>query len=169
MIMSKAVFDMDMQNICVGDAHEKFFKYDNQKLIAAVNKVIKDNEENSIFYILNIMKDNFINRLAPFKAFEGSENVELVNSLEVVSNYIFKKYKGDAFTNPKLKEKLDELSIDEIEIVGIDGGGCVALTALGAIKEGYKVTINTNAIGTMFHKRANKYNEKLKQLGAKFI
>lgn len=42
----------------------------------------------------------------------------------------------------------------------------MALTALGAIKAGYKVTINTNAIGTMFHKRASKYNEKLKKLGA---
>ena len=112
--MAKAVIVVDMQNICVGDAHAKFFKYNNKELIAAVNKVIKDNEGNSIFYILNIMKVNLINRLAPFKAFEGSENVELVNSLEVVSNYIFKKYKGDAFTNPKLKEKLDELSIDEI-------------------------------------------------------
>ncbi|NLD50358.1 MAG: cysteine hydrolase [Clostridiaceae bacterium] len=167
--MAKAVIVVDMQNICVGDAHAKFFKYNNKELIAAVNKVIKDNEGNSIFYILNIMKVNLINRLAPFKAFEGSENVELVNNLEVVSNYFYKKYKGDAFTNPKLKEKLDELNIDEIEIIGVDGGGCVALTALGGIKAGYRVTINTDAIGTMFSKRASKYNEKLKKLGAKFI
>ncbi len=167
--MAKAVLVIDMQNICVGDAHAKFFKYNNKELIAAVNKVIKDNEGNAICYILNIMKDNLINRLAPFKAFEGSENAKLVNSIEVVSDYFFKKYKGDAFSNPKLKEKLDELNIDEIEVIGIDGGGCVALTALGAIKAGYKVTINTNAIGTMFNKRASKYNEELKKLGAKFI
>ncbi|HOV28049.1 MAG TPA: isochorismatase family protein [Pseudobacteroides sp.] len=167
--MPKAVLVMDMQNICVGDDHHKFFKYNNKELITAVNKVIKDNDGNPIFYILNIMKDNLINKLAPIKAFEGNKNVELVDTLEIVSNYIFKKYKGDAFTNPKLKEKLDELNIDEIEIIGLDGGGCVALTALGAIKAGYKVTINTNAIGTMFHKRASKYNEKLKKLGAKFI
>ncbi|RXE58224.1 cysteine hydrolase family protein [Acetivibrio mesophilus] len=167
--MSKAVLVMDMQNICVGDSHAKFFKYNNKELIAAVNKVIKDNEGNSIIYILTIMKDNLINRLAPFKAFEGTENAELANNIEVVSNYFFKKHKGDAFTNPKLKEKLDELNVDEIEIVGVDGGGCVALTALGAIKAGYKVTINTPAVGTMFHRRASKYNEKLKKLGAKFI
>ncbi len=167
--MAKAVLVIDMQNIYVGDSHARFFKYNNKELIAAVNKVIKDNEGNSICYILNIMKDNLINRLIPFKTFEGSENAKLVNAIEVVSELFFKKHKGDAFSNPKLKEKLDELNIDEVEVIGIDGGGCVALTALGAIKAKYKVTINTNAIGTMFSKRASKYNDKLNKLGAKFI
>jgi nicotinamidase-related amidase len=167
--MSKAVLVIDMQNICVGDSHDKFFKYNNKNLIDSVNRVIKENEGNTIIYILNIMKNNLINKLAPFKAFDGSEEVKLVNTLEVVSDYFFKKYKGDAFTNPKLKEKLDELNINEIEVIGLDGGGCVALTALGAIKCGYKVTVNSNAIGTIFPKRAEKYNKKLKKLGAKFI
>lgn len=92
--MSKAVLVMDMQNICVGDSHAKFFKYNNKELIAAVNKVIKDNEGNSIIYILTIMKDNLINRLAPFKAFEGTENAELANNIEVVSNYFFKSIRA---------------------------------------------------------------------------
>jgi len=167
--MAKAVLVIDMQNVCVGDTHAEFFKYNNEELIASVNKVIKDNEGNSIIYIANIMKNNLINKFAPFKAFEGSEGVKLVNTLEIVSDYIFKKYKGDAFTNPKLKEKLDELNISEIEVIGVDGGGCVALTALGAVNAGYKVTVNSNAIGTLFIKNADKYNEKLKKLDAKFI
>jgi hypothetical protein len=65
--------------------------------------------------------------------------------------------------------KLDELNINEIEVIDLDGGGCVALTALGAIKAGYKVTVNSNAIATMFTKKAEKYNKKLKKLGAEFI
>ena len=56
-----------------------------------------------------------------------------------------------------------------VEVVGVDGGGCVALTALGAIKEGYKVIVNENAIGTMFVKNKNKYFKQLKDLGAEFI
>ncbi len=166
--MAKAVFVIDMQNICVGKSHAKFFKYDNN-LVASVNKVIEENEGNTIVYIVNIMKDNFINRLAPFTAFDGSENAALADSLKVVSDHIFKKYKGDSFTNPKLKETLDELNINEIEITGIDGGGCVALTALGAINAGYRVIVNTKAIGTMFTKKADKYNARLKELGARFI
>ncbi len=56
-----------------------------------------------------------------------------------------------------------------VEVVGVDGGGCVALTALGAVKEGYKVIVNENAIGTMFAKKRNKYFKKLKDAGAEFI
>jgi len=167
--MGKAVLVIDMQNICVGDNHHKFFKYDKENLIDSVNKVIRENEGNAIIYIKSIMKKNIINLLLPFKAYDGSQNVELVKSLDVVSGHIFKKFKGDAFTNRMLKEKLDELDINEIEIVGIDGGGCVALTAFGALKAGYRVKINTKAVGTMFIKRADKFNKKLKLLGAEFI
>ncbi len=93
--MAKAVLVIDMQNICVGDDHAKFFKYNNKELVAAVNKVIKDNEGNPVFYILNIMKDNLINKLAPFKAFDGGENVALFyNSFHFNKcpfNYCFKE------------------------------------------------------------------------------
>lgn len=47
--------------------------------------------------------------------------------------------------------------------------GCVALTALGAVKEGYKVIVNETAIGTMFHKNKTKYFRKLEEAGAVFI
>lgn len=59
---------------------------------------------------------------------------------------------GKAFSNPKLNEFLKEHLIECVEVVGVDGGGCVALTALGAIKEGYSVIVNETAIGTMFKK-----------------
>lgn len=167
--MCKAVFVIDMQNICVGDNHHKFFKYNKESLIDSVNKVIRENEGNTIIYIKTIMNNNFINKFAPIKAYDGNPNVELVKSLEVVSDYVFKKFKGNALTDKKLKEKLDELGVNEIEIVGLDGGGCVALTAFGALKAGYRVKINTNAVGTMFHKRADRFNRKLKMLGAEFI
>ena len=45
---------------------------------------------------------------------------------------------------------LKKESVDEIEMVGVDGGGCVALTALGACEAGFKVRLNTSAIGTVF-------------------
>ena len=59
---------------------------------------------------------------------------------------------GKAFSNPKLNDFLKEHLIECVEVVGVDGGGCVALTALGAIKEGYSVIVNETAIGTMFLK-----------------
>lgn len=53
--------------------------------------------------------------------------------------------------------------------MGVDGGACVALTALCAIKNGYKVIVNEAAIGTMYKKNKNKYFKKLHEAGAEFV
>lgn len=167
--MKKALLVIDMQNICVGENHSTFFKYDNSVLLGNVNAVIAEYEPENVYYILNIMKDNLISKLAPFKAFDGSDAIELVSGLSIVSNNMYKKYKGDAFSNCTLTQAIKNSGISEIEIVGVDGGGCVGRSALGAIKEGFKVKLNTNAIGTMFIKRADKINQKLKSQGAVFV
>lgn len=167
--MKKALLVIDMQNICVGENHAAYFKYDNVALIETVNKAIDANKGNVVIYIKNIMKKNFINKFAPFHAYEGTEEVELADNLQIVSENVFTKYEGNAFSNPALNEFLKKSDIECVEIVGVDGGGCVALTALGAIKEGYKVIVNENAIGTMFIKNRDKYFKQLKDVGAEFV
>ena len=167
--VKKALLVIDMQNVCVGENHATYFKYDNEILIRTVNEVIDANKGNLVIYIKNVMKKNLINKLAPFQAYEGTEEVELVSNLHVTSNYVFTKYKGNAFTNHKLNDLLKEHNIECVEVVGVDGGGCVALTALGAIKEGYSVIVNESAIGTMFNKNKEKYFKKLRVADAKFI
>jgi len=167
--VKKALLVIDMQNVCVGEKHAAYFKYDNEILIQAVNKVIEVNKDNPVIYIKNIMKKNLINKFAPFQAYEGTEEVELVSGLHIVSDYIFTKYEGNAFSNSKLNEFLKERLVECVEVVGVDGGGCVALTALGAIKEGYSVIVNEKAIGTMFDKNKEKYFKKLREADVKFI
>ena len=120
--MKKALLVIDMQNVCVGEKHATYFKYDNENLIQAVNKVIDENKDNPVIYIKNIMKKNLINKLAPFQAYEGTEEVELVSSLHVVSDYIFTKYEGNAFSNSKLNEFLKEQLWMDFEMCNISRG-----------------------------------------------
>ncbi|MEE1056236.1 MAG: isochorismatase family cysteine hydrolase [Acutalibacteraceae bacterium] len=167
--MIKAILVMDMQNVCVGKNQSPYFKYDRDNIVSAVNNVIENNQDNLVIYIKNIMKRNFINKFAPFQAYEGTEEVEFAEDLKIVSDYVFEKYTGDAFSNVELREFLSNKKVDVVEIVGVDGGGCVSLTAIGAVKNGYKVIMNTKAIGTIFEKNKNKYFNKLKNLGAEFI
>lgn len=167
--MKKALLVIDMQNICVGKNHSPYFKYNNDVLIEAVNKVIDDNKENLVIYIKNVMKKNLINKFAPFHAYEGTDEADLVNDIHMVSENVFTKYKGNAFTNFVLNDLLKKNNIEYVEVVGVDGGGCVGLTAFGAIKEGYKVIVDEDAVGTMFVKNKNKYFKKLKALGTEFI
>ncbi|MCM1144172.1 MAG: isochorismatase family protein [Blautia sp.] len=167
--MKKALLVIDMQNVCVGENHAQYFKYNNTDLIKAVNGVIEANKNNMVIYIKNIMKKNFLNKFAPFHAYEGTEDAALVNNLQIVSENVYTKYKGNAFSNAALNEFLKKNDITCVEVVGVDGGGCVALTALGAMKEGYQVIVNENAIGTMFIEKRNKYFKQLKDAGAEFI
>ena len=59
--MNKALLVIDMQNVCVGENHATYFKYDNEILIQAVNKVIDANYSNVVIYIKNVMKKSLIN------------------------------------------------------------------------------------------------------------
>lgn len=61
--MKKALLVIDMQNVCVGEKHAAYFKYNNRELIRKVNKIIDANEKNLVVYIQNVMKRNFVNNL----------------------------------------------------------------------------------------------------------
>ena len=166
--MSKCLLVVDMQEITVGKQHADFFNYSTE-IIDNVNKIIKEYDVDNVIYIVNLMKDNLISKFAPFKAFKGTKEVELAKELDIVNDNIIEKYKGNAFTNPKLNKLLQQKNCDEVEIVGVDGGGCVANTAFGALENGYKVTIQKAAVGTMFIKKSEKYNMQLLDKGVKFI
>ena len=49
--MKKALLVIDMQNVCVGEKHAAYFKYNNRELIQKVNKIIDANEKNLVVYI----------------------------------------------------------------------------------------------------------------------
>ena len=168
--MKKALLVLDMQNVCVGKNPAPIFKYNKEALILNVNKEIKSRKHDLVVYIRTVLsRHSILGFLSPIKAIEGSPEANLVDDLVIVSEHILSKVRGNAFTNPQLLKLLQEHQIEEVEIVGLDGGGCVSLTALGAIDNGFKVTINTQAVGTMFDKRQAKLFAKLKQKGAKFI
>ena len=84
--MSKALLVIDMQEACVGKNHAEFFKYDSD-IIAKVNEEIKANE--NIVYIRNLMKNNFINKLAPVQIFDGDKGAELAEDLLKKGNAVF--------------------------------------------------------------------------------
>lgn len=166
--MAKVLLVVDVQEVCLGEKHAKIFQYE-EDLLERVNEVIEENRENIVVYIRNVMQKNLVNKFAPFKAYEGSKEIELVEGLHVVSDFCFDKYEGDAFSNPELAKFCEENQVKEIEVIGVDGGGCVPLSALGACKLGYKVTVNTKAVGTMFTGKQKKFYERLVKLGAEII
>ena len=101
--MSKALLVVDMQEATVGENHAKMFDY-SKDLLDKVNEAIVSTDAEVVVYIKNLMKNNLINKLAPVKCFEGTKEAELVNGLKIVSNHVYVKYEGNAFSNAKLEE-----------------------------------------------------------------
>ena len=166
--MRKALLVIDMQEAVVGQHHADFFRYDSD-LLERVNAVIRSTDADTVIYIKNLMKNNLINKLAPVKVFAGTPAAELAADLQIVSEHIFSKFAGDAFSDADFSAFVKRSGIDTVELIGADGGGCVSLTALGAVRNGYSVILNTSAIGTMFESKKEKYYEELKKLGAVFV
>ena len=58
----------------------------------------------------------------------------------LVSSRIFEKRRASCFTNPDLKDFLEENGAKSIEFIGVDGNGCVKTSVLAATKENYQVS-----------------------------
>ena len=162
----KAILVLDMQEICVGKNHAKIFRYD-KNLIDKVNKIIASNDV--VIYVRTLLKNNFFYKLSPIRVFDGTKQAELAEKLTEKSDIVFSKYRGDAFSNPKLFKYLKIQDIDAIEIIGLDGAGCIFKTALGALNNNLKVIINTTAVDTMFKNRQKRLFKLLKQKGVIFV
>lgn len=162
----KALLVINMQEVIVGKDHSKRFRYDDD-IISKVNSVIEQND--FVVYIRNLFRNNFLNRLAPVKFFDGTPAAELAEGLKIVSENRFDKYAENAFSNEELGKFLRKNGCNAVELVGVEGGACVALTAVGAINAGFKTVLNTSAIGTMYKSRWRYYCGILRKMGAEFI
>lgn len=166
----RALLVIDLQEIYVGkERNQKIFNYPVKEMMAHINERIQEFDSDKVFYIQNVFPDRWLYKVLPIAAVKGSVEAELADELLVVSNEVYFKNKGDAFTNTELSKRLKAMNIEEVEVIGVDGGGCVSLTALGAIQNGFKVVMNAKCIGTTFQKKADKFKIKLLKQGAVFI
>lgn len=58
--MKKALLVVDMQNVCVGEKHSDYFKYNNHSLIEKVNNAIESNQDSIVIYIKKCNEEKFI-------------------------------------------------------------------------------------------------------------
>ena len=100
----------------------------------------------------------------------GSRTFAISKSNHRIINLKFKKYLGDAFTSREFKEYMNSKKYDEVFICGIDQCDCVYHTALGAIRNNFKVSIIMNATGCRYNlNKLNNKKNKLVKAGVRFI
>ena len=166
--MKTALLVIDMQNDYLWENRKKQFSYDTARLTASVNELIHRHQ--LVIYIRHIIQNLPTNRFLFGYSIAGTEGAELYGGLDIVSEYCFDKYFGDAFTNGKLRRLLREQNVDTVRLCGVDECGCVAATALGAVKRGLNAEILSRGTATVFPEaKVARTCEKLRRAGVRRI
>jgi len=138
-----------------------------REMIQNVNSLVSHFDTNKVIYIkatgkaLNITLKGFSVDTLPAPDFDST--------LNVVSNNVFTKIEGDAFTSAGLISFLESRKVQEIVLVGLMAEKCIFDTALGGKARGYDIAIVTEGIVGTTHKKKEKAIQKMEEKGVKFI
>lgn len=170
--MKPALIVIDMQNDYLYEKRKPKFCYNTKELTDSVNNVIHRYKDDGcdVIYIRHLIQNLPTNRLLFGFSIAGTEGAELYSNLDIVSDYCFDKYVGDALSNKKLRELIKEKGYSELHLCGLDECGCVASTALGAAKRGIKASVVREGTASVFpSEKISKTHEKFKAAGINFI
>ena len=170
--MNTALIVIDMQNDYLWEKRKKRFAYNTEQLVGSVNGLIhKYHDENrDVIYIRHLIHNFPSNRILFGYSIAGTDGAELYSGLEMVSDFIFDKYFGDALTNRKLRKLIMDKGYEMLHLCGLDECGCVTATALGAAKRGIKAEILRNGTATVFsEKKLAAAHQKLNMSGIQYI
>ena len=148
-----------MEILLVIDVQEKYIDFYREGLLDAVNARIDEAKELNlpIVYIRNI------------GVLGNSSGYELACGLHVESGLVFDKRFPDVFTNKEYAQKLKEMDVDNIDVVGVDGRCCVFRTVMTAIEQGFGVKLYLDAIGARQSRFYEKELQEMKSAGAECV
>jgi len=134
----KALLAIDIQKAIVD------FK-DFKLALKNIKEVIQDFKGNNepVIFIKNIADGE----ASPFH--KDKESSELHPSLKEYADIVIEKKTPSAFFKTELSEKLTELDVDHLFIVGFNTEFCCQFTAIAAYDRGHKVTFIEEATGTV--------------------
>ena len=154
----KSLVVIDMQEDYVGSLrNQSRYPYKVDTLIDNINKKIAEYPPNNVIYVVNKF----------FWEWKQSEK-RIVEGLSVVSTHIFEKRRSNCF-NPELIAMLQELEVNEIELVGVDGNHCVKASALAGKENGFSILVNETCVGAQNNLKFQKTRQLLSNNGIEFI
>jgi nicotinamidase-related amidase len=136
----KALVIVDIQN----DITKNY-----KDIIDNINKAIGWAAKNEI-HVVYIKHYNLSDGTRTFKP--DTRGAELVSDLNVVSENIFEKSKGNALKSEEFADFIAKNEIGEFYITGADAVACVKATVYNLCKEGYDVNVISDCI-TSYDKR----------------
>lgn len=132
--MNKSLAVIDLQN----DITKNY-----RDIIGNVNKAIEI-AKNSGLIVVYIKQNNITEGTRTFKA--GTRGEVFVPELDVVSDNVFVKTKGNALTSEGFVKFIEENGINEFYVCGADATACVKSTCFNMTKCGYTVHVLSDCV-----------------------
>lgn len=101
-------------------------------------------------HVVYIRHENVSDGTRTFK--HGTHGAEFVPDLNIVSEHVFTKYKGNALSSDEFADFIKAHEIREFYLAGADAVACVKSTCYNMCKAGYAVTVLSDCI-TSYDKR----------------
>ncbi len=148
---NKALLVIDVQENLVSDSSrmhidtthiDQFFKHVNQTID------LFEHEDWPVLYITNEWSNVVVNWITGNVCKKGGKGVGLDPRLRRVNGKLYTKSARSAFINTKVLKDLRDREVTEIVLLGLFAEHCVKATLLDALKNEFKVTVITDALGS---------------------
>lgn len=133
-MQNKALIVIDIQN----DITKNY-----KSVIDNINTAITWASENNI-HVVYIKHENLSDGTRTFK--HNTLGAELVPEMNIVSDNIFTKYKGNVLTCEKFVEFIEKNEINDFYIAGADAMACVKSSCYNMSKAGFNVKVLSDCI-----------------------
>ena len=156
-MQNKALVVIDIQN----DITKNY-----KGIIDNINKSIDWAVKNEI-HVVYIRHYNLSEGTRTFKP--DTKGAKLVPDLNIVSNNVFTKSKGNALTSEEFADFINKNEINEFYITGADAIACVKSTVFNMRKANYQVTVLPDCITSYDKKKIDEMLQYYEKQGSKII
>jgi len=156
-MQKKALVIIDIQN----DITKNY-----RDIIANLNEVI-DWAKKSDIHVVYIRHESLSVGSRTFKP--NTKGAEIVSDLQIVSENIFTKTKGNVLTSAEFKEFITKNEITDFYITGADATACVKSSCYNLCKAGYNVSVLSDCITSWDKKKIPEMLTYYQSQGCKII
>lgn len=156
-MQNKALIIIDIQN----DITKNY-----KSVIDNINTAISWAKDNDM-HVIYIRHENLSLGTRTFK--HNTHGAELVSDMNIVSENIFTKYKGNLLTSEKFVEFIQKNKINDFYIAGADAMACVKSSCYNMCKAGFDVIVLADCITSWNTKIIPEMLDYYKKNGCKII
>jgi nicotinamidase-related amidase len=172
----RALLVVDVQEDYTGATARGRFPYPNSaEFIERLNALAERGEAAGldVIYIRQVLRRP-LSRLVSHlvlgsTALAGEPGAEFDRRLRLVSNDRFQKPFSDAFSSREFEAFVRARGIGELFLAGLDGAGCIDVTARGARQRGLSVTVLEDAVTSQSSERFQERKAEYPKLGIRVL